>query len=193
MKSAEDYQAQLQSLMPPGDAISRELDTDIALFLLALADEFSRVDAAAQKLIVEIDPRSTTELIAEWERVTGLPDCAPIGPTLGARRSDVVHRLTLVGSLTPQFLIDELATLGFTVTLTEFECFEVGFSQVGEELADEGAWFFVEIETDAVAVFEAEIGAFTVGEPLGAIVNDTIDCHIRRLLPAHVNYLITTP
>ena len=193
MRTAEDYRAQLQALMPRGDAISTELDTDLALLFLALGDEFARFDARAQNLIEEIDPRTTTELIAEWERVTGLPDCAAIGPTLGARRSDVVHRLTLIASLTPQFLVDELAALGFTVVLTEFECFEVGFSQVGEELIEEGGWFFLDIETDEVAVFEAEIGAFTVGEPLGAIVNDTIDCHLRRLLPAHVNYRLTTP
>lgn len=193
-KTAADYLAQLHALFPPGDAISHELDTDLSNLLLALADEFERFDDRAQQLIIEIDPRSTTELITEWERVTGLPDCAAIGPTLGARRSDVVHRLTLIASLTPQFLVDELAALGFTdVVITEFECFEVGFSQVGEELIEEGGWFFLDIETAEVAVFEAEIGAFTVGEPLGAIVNDTIDCHLRRLLPAHVNYRLTTP
>ena len=193
MRSAQDYLEQLHALMPRGDALTRELDTDWSNLLGVLAEEFARVDARAHALIEEIDPQTTTELIAEWERVTGLPDCAPLGPTLGARRSDVVHRLTVLGSLTPQFLVDELAQLGFTVVLTEFECFEVGFSQVGEELADEGAWFFIDIETDEVAVFEAEIGAFTVGEPLGAIVNDTIDCHIARLLPAHMNYRLTTP
>ena len=193
MKSAEDYLAQLQALLPPGDALTRELEADLSLLLLALADEFARVDARAQALIVEIDPRSTTELIAEWEQVTGLPDCAPIGPTLGARRVDVVHRLTVIASMTPQFLIAELAHLGFTIAITEFEAFEVGFSQVGEELITEAGWWFIDIETDELAIFEAELGAFTVGEPLGAIVNDTIECHLDRLKPAHVNYRLLPP
>lgn len=192
-KSAADYLAQLQALLPPGDALTRELDTDLSNLLLALADEFARFDDRMELLIEEIDPRTTTQLIAEWERVTGLPDCAAIGPTLGARRSDVVHRLTMIGVLTPQFMFDELAALGFTATITEYECFEVGFSQVGEELADEGAWFFFDVFTDEVAVFEPEIGAFTVGEPLGAIVNDTIACHLDRLKPAHVNYRLAPP
>ena len=193
MRSAEDYLAQLHALLPKGDALTQELDTDLSNLLLALADEFARFDARAEQLLEEIDPRTTTELIAEWERVTGLPDCAAIGPTLGARRSDVVHRLTMIGVLTPQFLIDELLALGFTLDIREFECFEVGFSQVGEELIDEGGWFFFDAITDELAVFEAELGAFTVGEPLGAIVNDTIACHIDRLKPAHVNYRLTPP
>lgn len=191
MRFAQDYLEQLQALMPRGDALTRELGTDLSNLLLSLADEFARVDARAEKLLEEIDPRTTTELIAEWERVTGLPDCAPIGPTLGARRSDVVHRLTLIGILTPQFLEDQLLALGFTATIREFECFEVGFSQVGEELATEAAWFFFDVITDELALFEAEIGAFTVGEPLGAIVNDTIACHVDRLKPAHTNYRLT--
>jgi len=191
VRSAQDYLEQLHALLPKGDAITQELDTDLSNLLLSLADEFARFDARAEQLLEEIDPRTTTELIAEWERVTGLPDCAAIGPTLGARRSDVVHRLTMIGVLTPQFLIDELLALGFTVAITEFECFEVGFSQVGEELIDEGGWFFFDAITDELAVFEAEIGAFTVGEPLGAIVNDTIACHLDRLKPAHVNYRLT--
>lgn len=193
LRTAEDYLAQLQALLPPGDALTTELDTDLSNILLFLADEFSRFDARMHQLIKEIDPRETTELIAEWERVTGLPTCGEIAPTLGARRADVVHRLTTIASLTPQFLIDEMAALGFTIAITEFEAFEVGFSQIGEELIEEGGWWFLDIETDEVAVFEAEIGAFTVGEPLGAIINDTIECHLDRLIPAHVNYRLTTP
>lgn len=193
MRSAEDYHEQLQALLPPGDALTRDLDTDLSNLLLALADEFARLDARAKQLLEEIDPRTTTELISEWERATGLPKCGDIGPTLGARRADVVHLLTLVASMTPQFLIDEMAALGFTIAITEFEAFEVGFSEVGTELIDEGGWWFIDIETDELAVFEAELGAFTVGEPLGAIVNDTVDCHINRLKPAHVNYRLIPP
>ena len=193
VKSAQDYHAQLQALMPQGDALTKELDTDLSNLLLALAEEFARFDARAQQLIEEIDPRTTTELIAEWERPTGLPTCGEIGPTLSARRADVVQRLTSTASLTPQFLIDELAALGFTIAITEFEAFEAGFSQVGEELITEAGWWFIDIETDEIAIFEAELGAFTVGEPLGAIIADTIDCHINRLKPAHVNYRLTPP
>ncbi len=198
MRSAEDYLEQLHALLPPGDALTKELDTDLSNILLVLADEFARFDARSEQLLTEIDPRTTTELIAEWERVTGLPDCAPIGPTLGARRSDVVHRLTMIGVLTPAFLEAELLALGFTVVIREFEPFEVGFSEVGgdpiddgPELMDQGGYFFFDAVTDAVAVFEAELGAFTVGEPLGAIVNDTMACLLDRLKPAHTNYRIT--
>jgi len=193
VRTAIDYLSQLQALLPRGDALTTELDTDLANLLLAIADEFARVDSNAQLLLDQIDPRTTTELIAEWERAVGLPDCAEIGPTLGARRDAVVHRLTVVASMTPQFLVDEMAFLGFTIVITEFEAFEVGFSQVGEELIDVGGWWFIDIETDELALFEAELGAFTVGEPLGAIVSDTIECHLDRLKPAHVNYRLIPP
>lgn len=184
--------------MPRGDAITSELDTDLSNLLLALADEFARFDDRMARLLDEIDPRQTTELIAEWERVTGLPTCAAIGPTLGARRSDVVHRLTMIGVLTPQFLTAELAALGFTINIVEFEPFEVGYSEVGSGtdgpfLVTAGGYWFFDVETTELALFEAEIGAFTVGEPLGAVINDTIACHLDRLKPGHTNYRLTPP
>lgn len=191
MRSAEDYLAQLHALLPKGVALTQELDTDLSNMLFVLADEFARFDERSEELLDEIDPRTTTELIAEWERVTGLPDCQPIGPTLGARRANVVHRLTMEGVLTPAFIESELLALGFTVVIREFEPFEVGFSEVGVELIDQGGYFFFDAVTDDVAVFEAEIGAFTVGEPLGAIVNDVVQCLLDRLKPAHTNFRIT--
>jgi uncharacterized protein YmfQ (DUF2313 family) len=64
-----------------------------------------------------MDPRSTTELIADWERIAGLPDpCANVAPTtLEGRRAAVVARIIARGAGGPSvpFLIDVIVALGY--------------------------------------------------------------------------------
>lgn len=80
--TAEQYQSQLLELLPLGAVWPRDLDTGLAKLLLAKADEFARVDGRADQLIEEADPRTTSEMLSDWERVVGLPDeCMDLAPT----------------------------------------------------------------------------------------------------------------
>ena len=68
-----DYLSQLLALQPPGAALPREPESVWVRLLAALADGFERVDARSNDLVRESDPRSCIELIADCERVCGLP------------------------------------------------------------------------------------------------------------------------
>lgn len=91
MYSADAYAAALEQMLPPGDALPRG-DSFLRDLLDALAQEFARVESAALNLFDELDPRTTLQLLPDWERVLGLPDdCtgggwAPPSPS-GALRS----------------------------------------------------------------------------------------------------------
>jgi uncharacterized protein YmfQ (DUF2313 family) len=72
--TADDYRALCQNLLPSGPAWSREPDAFTTRLLDAWAQELARIDARVDALIEEADPRTTTELLPDWERNYGLPD-----------------------------------------------------------------------------------------------------------------------
>lgn len=188
---ATDYRDLLLSLLPPGDAITREPDSDVALLMEALGAELARLDARLEKLLEEVDPRTTTELLTDWERVLGIPHCGgSVAPTLTARRAEVLARLTLEGNLTPAFIEAAAALSGFTITIVEHEMMEFGASQFGDEFAGPSAWWTFDVVTPDAGVFEAEFGGMVFGEPLGSIGNERLACLIDQLKPAHTAYLI---
>lgn len=68
MALAAAYDRQMKALLPPGK-IWRKVASVLADFFLACAQELERVDQRGQDLINEADPRTTTELLPDFERV----------------------------------------------------------------------------------------------------------------------------
>ncbi len=63
--------------------------------ILALADTYDRATSALCRLAEELDPRTTIDMIPEWETALGLPDtCLPSAATLAERRGLVILRLS---------------------------------------------------------------------------------------------------
>lgn len=122
--SRADYLSQLQALLPQGPAWPREPAALFTRLLDGFAEEFARVDGRAGQLIEESDPRTTYELLADWERVAGLPGTcallAGIDLTVEQRRAALVAKLTERGGQSRAYFIALAARLGFTITITEF-------------------------------------------------------------------------
>lgn len=89
MDLADAYRRALQALLPPGSIWRRDLNGILAELLLAAGDEMARVDARGVDLLNEADPRTTKELLPDFERVLGLPSTG----TLDARRAIVTALL----------------------------------------------------------------------------------------------------
>lgn len=182
--TTEDYQQQLSELTPPGPVWNRTDGSVFMKLLLAMADELARVHNRALDLIEEADPRTTFELLPDWERAFGLPEaCGVLPDTLEERRNALVEKITRRGGQSPQYYIDVAALLGFTVTITEFDHFTVG-SQVNDPIYDE-EWNFVwqvNGPSETVRAFVVNSG---VSEPLADWGNDLLECVITRLKPAH--------
>lgn len=86
--AASRYARMLIALLPPGKAWRRVLDDLLSTVLLACADELARLEARAIALLEEVEPDSTTELLAEHEREIDLPSTG----TTEERRGRVVAR-----------------------------------------------------------------------------------------------------
>jgi len=114
---ARDYTSDYQAHLPSGAIWPRAADSVATEFARGQTIEFGRVDERAAQLLLEMDPRSTTELIDDWERVTGLPDpCVESAPTtLEGRRAAITSRIIARGNGGPSqtFLLEVLAALGY--------------------------------------------------------------------------------
>lgn len=189
--TASDYLSQLQSLLPQGFAWPRAQDAALTLLLAAWAEELARLDGRAADLAEEADPRTTAELLADWERVAGLPDpCVAalgIDQTTAQRRAALVAKLTGLGGQSASYYIALAARLGYAITVTEFDLHEV--TDDVEHPLYGTPWQFawqVNAAQDTVGVLAV---TDTVADPLAWWGNELLECVIRRLKPAHTHVL----
>lgn len=179
--TATDYRDQLRALLPYGPAWD---DTDDLLD--GLSQELARVEARALALVEAADPSTTVELLAEWERVAGLPELCMTDVVLteSQRRQVLITKLIHTGGASRQFFIDLAAAAGYTVTITEFFQFRVGMS-VGNAVNGEAWPYTWMVNSAAVAVSEFRTGKNRVGDPLRSWADAMLECLMKSHKPAH--------
>jgi uncharacterized protein YmfQ (DUF2313 family) len=176
---AEQYRDQLLVRQPPGAALPTDPESTWAKLLHALAEDMALVEARAERLLDESDPRATYELLPDWERNVGLPDsCVPGAQTVEQRRAALIARLALGGNLSRQYLLTAAARLGYAITITEFLPYSVD-SDVDEPLYGEDWAFAFRASAPAVTVFYATVDS-GVDAPLAWWGNDQLECTMRR-------------
>lgn len=190
--TSADYVAELQGLLPPG-ALAREPAANLTRLLSVYAASFARVDALATGLIDEADPRTTVQLLADWERVAGLPDvCVGDEPqSLQERRQWLVSRLTMRGGQSKAWFIALAASLGYAITIDECRPFVCGLSGCGEQLADATAWTVWVVHMPKPPTYYFVTGGSVCGESLGYISTSYVECLFKRYKPAHTTILFT--
>lgn len=192
-RSAAAYQAQLAALLPRGRAWPRENGTALMQLMQAEGDELARIDGRASDLFEEADPRSTLELIEQWEHVAGLPDgCIAAPDSIAERRAAIQARITAQGGQSVPYFVELAATIGFAVTIDEFAPFRIG-GNVGSLLYDE-PWahvWRVNVQPPAIdsgyglTLRYFRVGASAVGERLVGFGSLDLECILRRAAPAH--------
>lgn len=186
----DEYRDALGALLPTGDAWPRSINSTVFKLLAGLAAELQRVDAAAWRLIDEADPSTTLELLADWERVTGLPDpCVTAVQTVAERRQALAGRLAGQRGQSRQFFIDLAARLGYTVTITEFTSAAAATAAGVLFTGDEWAHIWRVNVPVSTGITDFKAGSGTAGEPLRAFGNEVIECQFNRLKPAHTRVL----
>lgn len=187
MPTAAEYREQLKALLPPGQAFPRDPGTTLHDLLDGMSIELARVDGRASVLPQEANPATAGELLSDWERVTGLPDkCSGVlEESLQGRRNALLTKLTSTGGQSTEYFVELAASLGYTVTIEVYRPFRVGRSSVGDSLTN-GDWAFTWlIRAPEVTVTSFRVGRSAVGERLRTWGNDTLECKINQLKPAH--------
>ncbi len=183
----EAYKAVLTALFPPGKAWNVTVQTLLGKLAHGFAPELARIDARTEILMNEVDPRTSVEMLADWERVCGLPDpcTTAINQPVPIRRSDVIAKLSSTGGQSKSYLMAICAAQGFLITILEFYEAKAGRLRCGGRLTN-GPWKFTfRIAADEAAITEFVVDGSTVGEPLRYWDNDRLVCIVNKHKPAH--------
>jgi uncharacterized protein YmfQ (DUF2313 family) len=191
--SADDYLRQLQALLPPGPAWPRDDDAPLTRELAGISVEPSRIDARATQLAEELDPRTTSELLLDWERVAGLPDAcvaaSGVTQSTAQRRAALVARLTMIGGQSRAYFIALAAYLGYAITITEFPLHDV-CSDVSASLNASPWQYAWQVNAALNTVIELTV-ADGADDALAAWSNTALECVLNRFKPAHTTLIFS--
>jgi uncharacterized protein YmfQ (DUF2313 family) len=202
-RGQEEYAHALSALLPQGIAWPRWSESVVMKVVNGLAGIMGFVDGRAADLLErESDPRQTIELLSDWERNWGLPECGlPLG-SIGERQTALVLKMTLLGGQSRQFFTDVARRLGYEVTITEYRPFMVGVDRAGdnrEYLADGSltekscqigdpimrfVWT-VHLSSSRLTWFRASRGQAGIDPHLSIARAADLECFYRKWAPAH--------
>lgn len=206
--TGDDYAQALSDQLPTGPVWSRDPSSALQLTVSGLAQVWGDpVESLAALLLTrESDPRSTINLLPEWERAWGLPDECLIGipTTIPDRQNALVNKMTLLGAQSRAFFIAQAATIGFTINaIREWSPFMCGVSRCGDttnldplgyyrwEVGPPEMRFYWSVKVTALRFtwFRVSSGQCGVDPLLRIYGPDDLECLLRRWKPAHTEVL----
>lgn len=187
--SAADYLTQLKALLPRGLAWPRLVGGRMHQLLSGLTGEFARVDQRLIDLRDEADPRTTVELLPEWEKFAGLPDVCDVraDSSIGYRRAVLIAKLLATGGASRPYFLGLAAALGYPDATIEDRWRPASCnSNCNDSLWSVADRFVWKINLPGVG------GTFAAGcndscnDYLRVFTGDfAIECRIARVAPAH--------
>lgn len=200
-----DYLHQLQALLPVGPAWTREPGAVLTGLLDGQAVELARAHNRLVDLVDEGDPQTTVELLEDWERVVGLPDCCiGIASTIEARRALVLGRLTARGGQSAAYYQAICAAAGWEIAVADYrhfvadeaeagdmvldgdgEEFVAGDSAVGDSLGLFDWWHRWRVAADPSVSTWFEADASVAGDAIDWLDNPVVRCLLERFKPEH--------
>lgn len=193
--SRADYLQQLKALLPMGLAWSRQPLSWIVQLLDAWAEALARVDLRCDALANEADPRTTVELLADWERVAGLPDpCVSDEQSLAQRQAALTSKLTSTGGQSRAYFIELAADMGYPgATIEEFEpmtCNDTCNDSLYSE-ADRFCWQ-INLPGSTGGLYQMTCND-TCNDALQSWGDEAVECRIKQFKPAHTNVIFAYP
>lgn len=185
-RSATDYRDLFFRLAPRGLALARVTGTRLFNVLWAFGAEFARIDGRIKDTLEEADWRTTTELLADWERVAGLPysSCADPPESVSGRQAMLHAHMTARGGQSASYLVDRAETLTGTTDITIDDALFIADRNVaGDKLLDTPGTFVVNAPSLVETLFTADTSV--AGDPLVDTQDGGLECLINRLKPAN--------
>lgn len=179
------YGLQAAKLLPRGVLWTVRAGSIWEGLLRGLGAEMGNVDERVVDYLRESDPRTSDELLPDWERVLDIPgSCGNLEETTIARRFQIVSKLTAQGGQSISYFVSVALSLGFEVTVEEFPMMEAGVSVCGDELNGEDCRFVWTIHAPSATPFFFRIGESGAGDPLVAVDVTVLECTLQDLRPA---------
>ncbi|MBM9400389.1 DUF2313 domain-containing protein [Gluconacetobacter azotocaptans] len=179
----------MASLFPPGwawQAVHRHQGNMWAM-LQPVASVFAQIEQAAEALLPQVDPGMATDLLDDYERVLGDDACIGSVTTLpfAQRQTFARVRWTRPAVVSIPDIISYAASLGYTVTVTEFQPAYADLMRAGDPLNSVEWDFAWQITAPGVSIQEFVAGSSCAGDALAAWENTLLECQMRSVNPAH--------
>ncbi|WP_233869718.1 YmfQ family protein [Paraburkholderia adhaesiva] len=187
--TAAEYAGVLRKLLPRGRVWTRDDDGTQAAVLDALGVTAEGIDSAALTLIAAGFPASADQLLPEWDATLGLPDPC-FGPFASddENRQQTVAKLISTGGQTVAYFIALAASLGYTITITEYFAHTVTRDVTVPVYGMDWPYTWLVNVTGAPPPHWHEVSD-PVDDPLSSYISTpngkALECLLRRYAPAH--------
>lgn len=175
---ARDYVQLFKQGLPRGAFWQRAIDSVATMLDTGLVQEFERIDLRIADLVNnEMDPRTTTEMLEDWERNFGLPDpCTEPPTTIEGRRQALTARVIARGGWSGgpsvPFLTSLIVALGYAEEDIEIRRFKFQPYTCNSECdnclnSDDAGWIyvweFVVVHGTLDSVLQCQVYKYTLG------------------------------
>lgn len=145
------------------------------------------VELTAEQMMEEIDPRTATLLLPDFERVLGPDPCGrdPSTMSLEQRRMLAHQRWTARGGASIPYFVALAARRGVAINIVENRTTQAGAAQAGDELIESPEQFAWTVELALLGETVAKVDEAQAGDLLLDIILSDVECDIRRAKPAH--------
>jgi uncharacterized protein YmfQ (DUF2313 family) len=192
MDLTAQYRQMLGALLPRGPAWDSE-----DLLLTGLAPSLAAVHGRGDALMLEIDPRSVTELIDRYEAISGLPDsCAPAGvQTLQQRRQRLDAKLNLPGGINEAFYLAQLEALGYAdATITRYNNSQFTCNSVCTESLYTDDWrYYWQVNMPSSTQINSMTAISNCTDSLRTWGDTVAECVLEKLSPSHTYVIFRYP
>jgi uncharacterized protein YmfQ (DUF2313 family) len=174
----------LRQLLPASyNSIGRVLTASLS----AEGNALDNVALYANQLLIEADPRTALGLIPAWERVLG----SALNSDTAVRRATLQAKLNELGGQDAAYFIALAATLGFVISITEFQPSSIMADVLLPMFTPE--WYFVwQVNVNAgwnYAYAQADIMATVTDAFARWNQNQDFEALLREDAPAHTQLL----
>ncbi|GLK85677.1 YmfQ family protein [Ancylobacter defluvii] len=193
-RPAEDAHTELLSQLPPGWIWPRAGDGSlIGAILAAPATLFAEIEAVAEAMMEQVDPRTATDTLGDFERVLGPDLCGRDVSALSvARRQQLAHqRWVARGGQSIAYYVAMAAARGVVITIEEVRLTRAGVARAGDRLTNHPSQFVWVVRLALGLWRRARAGRAVAGSRTYEIELSDIECDIRRAAPAHTDVFFT--
>lgn len=177
---------ELHRLLPRGPLWNFRDGSIARRVLEGLAYPFAYAEELFDRFLVECDPRTTVDMLPDWERVYGLPDrCTTTSTSLVARRAAVLQLMRSPVGQTEAEIATVVHAFGLPCVVESHLESMCGLMECGDLLYDVN-WshsLTVHLPDPPVVFFEADWSG--ADDPLAEWVGDALQCAVGRVAPAH--------
>ncbi|SIP96425.1 putative phage tail protein [Bosea sp. TND4EK4] len=192
-RSAEQVQADLIAHAPRGwvwpQAAPVAKPSLFETLFKPLAKRIAALEETAEAMLEEIDPRTATLLLPDFERVLGPDPCGrdPGTMSLEQRRQLAHQRWTARGGASISYFVGLAAKRGVAIAIVENRVSMADAAVAGDELIESPEQFCWTVELALLGEIVAKVNESQAGDLLLDITLSDVECDIRRAKPAHTD------